>query len=53
MLSELALELASLGLKIDQEDRVNRLIQIRTDQLIDILDFSAEARKALKDLSAR
>jgi len=53
LLSELDVEFASLGMLEAQEEGINEIIQSRTDQLIDIFDFSAETEKALNDLSAR
>ena len=53
MIVELECEFSNLNIRETQEKRINDLIQNRTDQVIDALDFSAETEKTLKDLSAR
>lgn len=51
MLKEIDLEFSSLGLPIENEEQIKRVVESRTDQLIDIYDFGAETEKALNDLS--
>ena len=53
MIVELECEFSNLNIRETQEKRINDLIQNRTDQVIDALDFSAETEKTLKELSAR
>lgn len=53
MLSELDLEFSALGLQIEQEEQIKRIIESRTDQLIDIFDFGKETESALNGLSSQ
>lgn len=53
MLSELDVELSSLGMLEAQEVSIRQIVQSRTDALVDIFDFSAETEKTLNHLSAR
>ena len=53
LLNELEVEFAGLCMLEAQEKGINDIIQSRTEQLIDVFDFSAETEKTLNDLSTR
>jgi hypothetical protein len=53
MLNELDLEFSVLGPQIEQEEQIKRIIESRTDQLIDIFDFGKETENALSGLFSR
>ena len=53
LLNELDVEFARLAMSEAQEKEINDIIQTRTEQLIDVFDFSAETEKTLNDLAAR
>ena len=53
MLDELGTEFVSLGMREIQEDSIKAIIESRTDQLVNLFDFSSETEKTLNDLSVR
>jgi CheY-like chemotaxis protein len=53
MLADLDAEFSSLGMLEAHEESVRQIIRSKTDQLIEIFDFSAETQRTLNDLSAR
>lgn len=53
MLEELDAAFASLGMREVQEDGIKEIVRTKTDELIDIFDFSTETETTLVDLSAR
>jgi CheY-like chemotaxis protein len=53
MFDELNSEFVSLGMREIQENCIKAIIESRTDQLVDLFDFSGETENTLRDLSAR
>ena len=53
MFDELNSEFVSLGMREIQENCIKAIIESRTDQLVNIFDFSSETEKTLNDLSVR
>ena len=51
--AELDVEFASLGMQEAQEERITRVIQARSDQLVESLDIGAQIEQAFGGLSTR